>query len=98
MRFAGEALQKRRREPRFADAGLAGQQHDLALTGLCLGPAPQQQFEFLFPPDEGGQTGRMQRLEAARHGTRAQRRPSPHRPGDALDVLRREVLKLEDVA
>ena len=40
----------------------------------------------------------MQRLEAAFHRTRPQRRPGPHRPGDALEVLRPEVLQLEQIA
>ena len=42
MRLAGEAVRKRRREPRFADASLAGKQHHLALTDLCSRPAPKQ--------------------------------------------------------
>ena len=40
----------------------------------------------------------MQRLEAAFHRTRPQRRPGPHRPGDTLEVLRAEVLELEQIA
>ena len=40
----------------------------------------------------------MQRLEAAFRRTRPQRRPGPHRPGDALEVLGPEVLKLEQIA
>ena len=65
VRFGGEAFQQRRRKPRFADAGLAGEQHHLAFAGLCLRPAPQQQFKFFFPPDKLGQAARVQRLEAA---------------------------------
>ena len=87
VRFAGEAFQQRRREPRFADAGLAGEQHHLAFAALRPGPAPQQQFEFFFPPDQRGQAARVQRLEAAFRRTRPQRRPGPRRPGDALEVL-----------
>ena len=40
----------------------------------------------------------MQRVEAAFHRTHPQRRPGPHRPGDALEVLGPEVLQLEEVA
>ena len=98
VRLAGDAFQERGREPRFADAGLAGHQHHLALAGLCLGPAPQQKFEFLFPPDEGGQSGRVKGVKAALDGTRAQRRPGPHRPGDALEVLGPEIAELEEIA
>ena len=65
---------------------------------LCSRPAPQQQFEFFFPPDEGSQPGSVQRLEATFHRTSPQRRPSLTRPGDALEVLGPKVLKLEQVA
>ena len=98
VRFAGEAFQKRRREPRLADTGLAGEQHHLAFAGLCPRPAPKKQFEFFFPPDQGGQTRRVQCLEAAFRRTRPQRRPGSHRPGDTLEVLRPEVLELEQIA
>src|SRR5438105_1926241 len=39
-----------------------------------------------------------QRLEAAFNGTRPQRRPGGHRPGDTLEVPTPEVLKLEQSA
>jgi hypothetical protein len=78
MRLAGDAFQERGGEPRFADAGFARHQHHLALAGLCPGPAPQQKFEFLFPPDECGQSGRVKDVKPALDGTRAQRRPGPH--------------------
>ena len=67
-------------------------------TGLCLRPAPQQQFEFFFASDEVGQTASVQRLEAAFRRTRPQRRPGSHRPRDALEVLCSKVLKLEQIA
>ena len=98
VRLGGEAFQQRGREPRFADTGLAGKEHHLAFAGLCSRPAPQQQFEFFFSPDEGGQAARVQGLEAAFRRTRPQRRPGPHRPGDALEVLGPEVLQLEQIA
>ena len=98
VRLVGEAFQQCGREPRFADPGLAGQEHHLAFAGLCPGPAPQQQFEFFFAPDEGGQAAAMQRLEPALHRTRPQRRPGARRPGDALEVLWSEVLQFEQIA
>jgi hypothetical protein len=39
---------------RFADTGLAGQQHHLPFACLCLRPAPQQKIEFFLPPDKLG--------------------------------------------
>jgi hypothetical protein len=74
------------------------EQHDLAFTIFRSGPAPQQQFGFFFPSDEGGQVGRVQCLEAAFNRNRPQRRPGPCRPGDALEVPVPEVLKLEEIA
>ena len=98
VRLSSEAFQKRCREPRLADAGLAGKQHHLAFAALRLRPAPQQQFEFFFPSDEVGHAARVERLEAAFHRARSQRRPGSHRPRDTLEVLCSEVLKLEQIA
>jgi hypothetical protein len=42
VRFAGEAFEQCRRQARFADAGLAGEQHHLAFAALRFGPSPQQ--------------------------------------------------------
>src|SRR5262249_60070511 len=46
----------------------------------------------------GGQAGRVQRLEAAFHGTRAQHGPGPCWPGEALKVPGPEVLQFKEVA
>jgi len=88
VQLGGEVFQQRSCEPRFPDAGLARKQHHLALACLCPEPATKKQLGFFFPPDENGQTGRVQRLEAACHGTRAQHCPGPRQPGDALEVSR----------
>ena len=61
-------------------------------------PAPQQQIEFFFPPNEVRQSGRVHCLEAAFRRTRPQHRPGPRGSGDALEVLCSEVLKLEQIA
>ena len=65
VRLGSEAFQQRSREPRFANTGLAGEEHHLAFAGLCLRPAPKQKFEFFFPTDKRGQSARVQGLEAA---------------------------------
>ena len=98
VRLADEAFHERRSKPRLPDTCLAGKQHHLAFTPLCPRPAPKKQFEFFFPPDQRGQTRRVQCLEAAFRRTSPQRRPGSHRPGDTLEVLRPEVLKLEQIA
>ena len=83
MWLRSEAFQQRSRQPRLADACLARQQHDLAFAGLCLRPAPQQQFEFFFPSDKLSQPARVDSLEAAFRRTgrsAAQARTGPAMP------------------
>src|SRR5262249_54016328 len=98
MRLVGEAFQKSSREPRFADAGLAREQQHLAFTALRSGPAPQEQFGFFFPSDEGGQTARVHRVEPAFRGTRPQSRPGSRWLGDALEVSEPDIVQLEEIA
>jgi hypothetical protein len=97
VRLGGEVFQQRSCEPRFPDAGLAGEQHDLAFTRLCSLPAPKQQFEFFIPPDENGQTGRVQRLETAFRGTRPQRREGPLRTNAPEIILNPEIFEIEQI-
>ena len=80
VRLGSEAFQQRGRQSRLADAGFTREQHHLAFAGLCLRPAPQQQFKFFFTPDKLGQSARVQSLETAFDRSRSQRRPGPHRP------------------
>ena len=96
--FDRDCLHERGREPGFADAGLTGQQHDLAFAGLGFRPAPQQQFKLFFSSDECSQAAGVHRLEAALDGTCPQHRESLHRPGDPLEVLWPEVSQLEEIA
>ena len=84
MRLARQSLQQGSRQPRLADAGLAGEQNDLALARLRLRPTPEQQFGFFFAPDEGGQPARVQRLEPAFLRTFAESRIGARWLGDAL--------------
>ena len=93
-----QAFQQRRCESRFADPRFAGEQYHLAFAGLCLRPAPKQQFKFFFSPNKVGQAARVESLEAACHRSLSQCGPSPYRPGDALEVLWSQVLKLEKIA
>jgi hypothetical protein len=98
VRLADEAFHERRSKPRLPDTCLAGKQHHLTFTPLCPRPAPKKQFEFFFPPDQRGQTRRVQCLEAAFRRTSPQRRPGSHRPDDTLEVFRPEVLELKQIA
>ena len=94
----GAALQADGFEPRFADPALAGKKHHLTFTGLCSCLEPRQQFKFFLPPYQLRQAAGVQGLETTFRRTHPQRRPSPHWPGDALEVLRSEVLRLEQIA
>jgi hypothetical protein len=55
VRFGGKAFQRRSRAAisRYLPRRRA------ARTRLCPRPAPHKQFRFFFPPDEGGQAGRV---------------------------------------
>ena len=55
MRLRSNAFQHCSRQSRLADTRLARDQHHLAVAGLCLQPAPHQQFEFFVSPDKLGQ-------------------------------------------
>src|SRR5271169_3131592 len=98
VRLADKVTPKRCGEPRLPYAGLAAKQNHLAFARLCFRPAPHQKFEFFFPSDEVGHTGRMECLEAAFHHGWSQRRPCAHWPRYTLEVLCSEVLKFEQVA
>jgi hypothetical protein len=74
------------------------EQRYLAFTSLRFRPAPEQQFALFLSPDEGGQAGRMQRLEAAFKGTRPQHPPGAHRPSNALEVFWSKILNLEQIS
>ncbi|HKN29675.1 MAG TPA: hypothetical protein VJY34_18025 [Roseiarcus sp.] len=87
MRLARQPLEERRRQPRLADAGLAGDEHDLPFARFRLVPTPEQQFGLFLAAHERHEAARVQRLEPALLRTRAQRRPGAGRPGDALEVL-----------
>jgi hypothetical protein len=55
MRLGVEPLRHYRGDSRLANAGFAGDQHDLAVTGLGARPAPQQQLDLLVAPNQRGQ-------------------------------------------
>ena len=53
MWLIAEPLAKRPDQTRFADTGLAGQQHHLPFTFLGSLPALEQQTDLMFAPDHG---------------------------------------------
>src|SRR5215468_2301506 len=72
MRLLLQALLQCRSDARLADAGLAGDQHDLTVAGLGARPATQQQVDLLVAADQRAQRRSVQCLEAARNGARSQ--------------------------
>ena len=85
-------------DARLAEARLAGDQNDLAVTGLGTGQAAQQQVDLFVAADQPGLRRSTQRLEPARNDARAQYPPSPHWPGDALDLDGAEIAVVEEIA
>src|SRR5262249_18449962 len=84
-RLSRNLLRERSNKAGLADAGLAGNQHDLSLAVLCLPPAAQKQFEFLIAPYQWRQLVRPQRFEAALDLALAQNLPGLNRVGIPLD-------------
>ena len=98
MRLGVEALLQCRGDARLADAGLARDQHDLAVARLGARPAPQQQVDLLVAADQRRQRRSAQCLEPARDDARPQYLPGRHRRGDALDLDGAEIAVLEEIA
>src|SRR5215469_10190552 len=79
VRLAGQPLQQRAGQSRFADASLTDQQQDPALALLGLPPAAAQQLELLLAPDQRGQRDLVLRLKPAFDGTLGQHLPGADR-------------------
>src|SRR5580704_2373119 len=98
MRLGMEAFLQRRGDARLAEAGFAGDEHDLAIPGLGARPAPHQQVDLLIAIDQRGQRRTAQRLEPACDAAWAQYLPRRDRHGDALDLDDAEVAVVEEIA
>ncbi len=98
MGLARRLLDERRSQPRLADAGLAGQQNDLALACFRPLPAPHQKAHFFVAADQGGQAACAKRFEPAPLRSLVQHAIGAHRPRDAFELERPEKLDLEQLA
>ena len=67
----------------------------MTLAGLCFQPAPQQDFKLFLLPDKLSQTAGVKSLSSRLNRAAA---PPKLSRGDTLEVLRSEVLKLEQIA
>ena len=93
-----KALLQCRGEARLAEAGFAGDQHDLTVARLGALPAPQQQAYLLVAADQPGQCRAAQGLEPAHDDALSQHLPNAHTLGAAGRVDRAEITAVEQVA
>ena len=82
MRLGFDVLGEGCREPRLADARLAGDQNHPSFTALHLLPTADKQLDFLLPPDKR-RLPRAQGLEAADLAALANYPPCRLRFGEA---------------
>jgi hypothetical protein len=75
-----------RGDARFADAGLAGEQHNLAVSRLGARPAAQQQIDLFIAADQPGQRRSAQCLEPTLDDTQTERMPHSQRARDTIRV------------
>ncbi len=83
---------------RFADAGLAGEQHDLPLALVCVAPALRQQRDLPLAADKGGHRLRQRGLEAVEAHALPTNHPGVDRRRQPSNRLRSERLQLEGSA
>ena len=83
-------------ETRLADPGLATDQHHLPFASGGTAPAAQKKLDLLLPLDERGQRRRAQRLEPAQNAAFTNDAPGALRLGETRELLRSEILDLEE--
>src|SRR5215469_1472623 len=98
MRFDVKTLFQYGGNARFAEAGFARDQHDLALPRLGARPTARQQVDLLIAANQPAQGGPTQRLEPAHYGARTQHLPGWHRLGDALHLDGAEIAIFEKIS
>src|SRR5215213_4417249 len=98
VRFVGNALQERGRQPGLSDPGFPGEDHCPAFASFCRAPLPDQQIEFRLAADESHRSARAQRVEAAFDRTGTGYRPSADRTRNTFQRVFTEVLQFEQVA
>src|SRR6185295_12808801 len=93
-----EALGERCHNARFADPGLAGNQHHLALALPRHLLAQKREFDLCLAADKAHRACGAHRLEAVLRRSAAFDRPDRDGIGDALDLAKAEVAKSEETA
>ena len=96
--LAGEPFLECQDDPRLADAGLAGEDRDLALAVVArLLPALAQERDLLLAADHRRQAGGAQRLEPA-DAARRDHAGQLDRTGEALELVLAQLLAVEQAA
>jgi hypothetical protein len=96
MRPPGNLFTEALYEARFADAGLADDQHHLTFTLERAIPSIHQRAQFVLAPDERGQaTGRSRRVETPARSARLDDPINLDRTLDTLERLRATILDYE---
>src|SRR5262245_15155811 len=76
VRLRLQPLFQRKRDVRFADAGVAGQHHDAPFALSRTLPPAQQQIDLLVAPEQRCRLRFVLRFEPALHLARSQNLPS----------------------
>ena len=94
--FRSKSRQQLKLEARLADAGLPDNDDDLPVSRLCALPLLQQQLHLTLATHQ--RSNRAESLEATRGCTGADNPPGLHRAGEALQIVRSEILVVEKAA
>src|SRR5215470_6805339 len=97
-RLGVQTLSERKGETRLADAGLAGEQHDLTFTSSGLVETLQEKSDFVFATDQWRYLLPVKSFEAAFGLAFAHDAPCTNWLNEALQVSRAEIDKLEQSA
>src|SRR5262244_1658860 len=98
MRLGMQPLRQPSDDARFANSGLARDQHDLAVPCLGARPATQQEIDFLAASDQRAERRSAQRLEPALDDALRQYLPAAHRLGVAVGFDRLEIAAVKRMA
>ena len=90
-----ELLGERGQQARFADAGFAVDEDELSLARADLAPGILQEADFMVPVHHGNELLAAGRLEPAAAVAFAEDAPCLHMVAESLQLLRAEIVELE---
>ena len=95
MPAMAKLLGKRSQQARFADAGFAIDENELSLARANLAPGILQESDFMIPVHHGNELLAASRLEPAATVAFAEDTPCLHMVAEPLQLLRAEIVELE---